>query len=353
MNCRGISSVISAALLVTLFSLVYVSFLTYGVPGYCKEAESRMIDNFIEDMINLAAEGKNVIATGRAAGAKVSDRYSYPTIPLFITPRAAMVSSTTYDITVTISNIKSPEIAIPNSITLKGKGVLSTLNLVYTSPVSIYIEAGIVAGEKIHLDGFILSGSEIQIPLFSGGALSRQLSPLSAGGSGILIQNNAAGNITVQIIGTKIPRDAWVSFSRNTGLRVDYSSNSVTIHIPPGTYVFRAGLASFITGSTPLPPAYLYSRTPLAQTSPGTISVNVLDEFFNPTIGAVNLSCAQPCTIQYIQNNQLVTVQNSATLPPGRTASATVTINPGVVTVISSVNRPVGGPYQLAYLISR
>ncbi|MEM1672572.1 MAG: hypothetical protein QXT86_11040 [Archaeoglobaceae archaeon] len=356
-SVKGLSFAFSASILLSIFALAYVAFLAYGVPGYCKEAEARMMTNYLEDMSRIASKSREVINTGQSTSVAFSEKYAYPVFPLFLTPDYALVSHGTYDLTITISNIKSPEINIPDSIILRGKGVWTSLNLIYTPPLTTYIEVGVVSNERTHLSGMVLSGSEISLPLFYGNTLSKQLSPASGGGKGIIVQNNTNNNITIQITGSKIPQSAWWDFANKSGLRVDYNSTAVTIHIPPGHYILKTGLASFTEIPQNRSAAYLLSDVPTSQRSPGVISVIVLDEFFNPVPESVDIRCIQPCTIQYItctgSSCTNVTAQTSVKLPKGQKVSAVIDPNySGVTMATVSVNRSVGGPYQLAYLIA-
>lgn len=353
---KGLSTAIAASMLLSIITLIYVAYLSYGVPGYCKEAEVRMINDFYEDMLGLASKSADVISLGLPGGTDFHNTYSYPAIPFFATPNYATVTSNTYDLTVTIDNIKSPDLSIPNTITLRGKGVLATLNLVYLPSITSYIELGIVATEKSHLGGTILSTNTIFLPFFSGNDISSTLSPISGGGKGILVQNNTAQNITIQITGSRIPSSVWNSIAASTGLYIQQTSNSTIVHIPPGQYYLKSGVASFITGSKNYTPTYLSPETPTSSRAPAPISVKVLDEFFNPVPATVRLSCLQQCEVRYIQcttsNCSSITTNNTATLPMSTNPSAVV--NPsyqGVTTVTVTLNRTTGSPYQLAFLV--
>lgn len=356
-SLQALAGAFSASLILSIISLVYVAFLAYGIPGYCKDAESRMMSEFFEDMKTLSAKMKDVVSTGLSAGVNVKEEYPYPIIPFFITPKSALVSSGTYDLTITIENIKSPEVSIPSTLTFKGKGAWATLNLIYTPPVSVYLESGLVFTDKIHLDGSILTGKNIFLPMFTGDSLSSHLSPSSGGGRAITVQNNLNSNITIKILGSKVPENAWLSYSKISGLRVDYDRGNVTIHIPPGQYALKAGLASFISKPETPPPAYLLPEVSTSQRSPAAISVRVLDEFLNPSVGTVRIFCLEPCTIHYIDCsvNQCTSrsATNEARLPSASLISAVVdATHAGITTVGMELNRPTGGPYQLAFLLA-
>lgn len=356
LNNKALATAVSASFLLSIFMLMYISFAAYGVPEYCKNAETRMMEDFLNEMALIQSELIEVIETGKGKGLELKYSYTYPTIPLFITPKTASVTQNTYDITVTISNVMSNEIEIPNTITLRGKGLRATLDMAFTPSITAHIENGILASDVTYLQGSVLRGDTILLPFFSGELYSNQLYPTSAGGEAIYIQNRNQNNITITISGSKIKQSAWAEFSNQTGLYVVYSNNTVTIHIPPGTYRLKTGVASF-GGSSSNPAAYLKPMSSTTEKAPASLRVVVLDEYFNPTPQTVSVTCLQSCEIRYIDcttSCENKTAQNTATLP--RSAYPSVVVNPsnvGITTVIFSVSRPNMGQYQIPFLITK
>lgn len=357
---KGISIVISAAILLSVLGLAYAAYSAYGVPGYCKEAESRMISQFLDSIVALSAAQNEVIGRGVSSSAKISTQYPYPSIPLFYTPDYASVATGTYDLTVRISNIRGIDVNIPSTITLNGKGVWLSLQTVFTTPITAYIEAGIVATDGAYIGGSVFSQEQIYVPLFHGDSVEHTLYSASGGGRGIMISNATQGNITIAIIGTKIPLKVWDAYSKATNLRIDTSRYpEITIHVPPGTYVLKSGLSSFVSGNVPLEASYLLAETATSQKIPAALTVTVLDSYFNPTVGTVTFQCLQSCPVSVrapICSGSSCSIQSmtlgsySAT---GKTVSVVADqISGQVALVVASINRSAGGPYQVPFLIA-
>lgn len=363
---KGIASVIFALTILTLMTSAYVIYQAYGVPGYCKQAEGRMLSEFIENAKDLSRALTKSVGEGVETAAVVKHQYPYPSIPFFTTPSYASVTSSTYDISVTIQNLKSDEVTISPTITLTGKAVELSFDPVFSTPVKAFVELGIVATDGAYIGGSFYSSGSLFFPFFDGPAVTNQLYPVSGGGHGILVSaQDPSRNITITIDGSKIVREVWQKYAETYGLSVSFdSSGRVTIELPPGTYLLKGGVASFIQGGNPgginPRPHYLYSKSPTTQQSPAAINLEVLDEYFNPIASQVTVEGmtgnVEVCTVDHSSASL-----SCSTLSPGRTLTYTddgvsfIARNPSTdVAVLKTyiTGRP-GGPYQLAFAIKR
>lgn len=350
----GIASVVFVLSMLTILSTVYVMYQAYGVPGYCKQAEGRMLTDFIEAAKNLAETQKKVIAYDVEAATHVRTQYQYPSIPFFTTPAYASVSATPYDISVTIENVASDEVDISSVISLKGKAVELSFDPVFSTPVKAFVELGIVATDGSLIEGSVYTNGSIFLPFFEGMSFTNQLTPVSGGGKGILVKpRDPTKNITIKIIGSRIPERVWEDYATKYGLSITYTSSEVVIELPPNNYVLRSGVASFTVGAKPYSPTYLKALSHTVQRSPAVIELEVLDEYFNPTPTTVNVTCIQGCPIDFCTPDAsgLKCQTTTSTNVTGDTVSFRVEKASGTSVVVTSINRLVGGPYQLAFVI--
>jgi len=357
MNEKGLAGILVASILLSVLTSVYVMYHVHGVPGYCKNAERKMLEDFLSGMKELAAKQRNVIGSGVSAGVRLETQYPYPTIPFFITPSYATASYTTYDISVTVENITSDEVQIPSSITLRGKALVANFRPVFTAPITSFLELGILATEGAYIDGSPVSNGEIFLPFFDGSP-SMQLFPSSAGGRGIMIKPQSGKNITIKIDGTRLPRTVWEEYSRVTGYKVDYRTVGgearVTITLPRDTgFLLRSGVASFITGKIVSEANYLIPTAPTVQKSPAAVTVEAIDEYFNPVKSRITLSFVSGSSNYriYIPTSSGL---NQVSLPYQVTdseLSTLVVVSSGVSVFKASIQRA-GGPYEVAFAVS-
>lgn len=350
----GIASVVFALSMLTILSAVYVMYQAYGVPGYCKQAEGRMLTEFIESAKDLAETQKKVIAFGVEASTHVTTQYSYPSIPFFTTPSYASVSATPYDISVTIENIASDDIDISSVISLKGKAVKLSFDPVFSAPVNAFVELGIVATDGSLIDGSVYSKGSIFLPFFEGLSFTNQLTPVSGGGTGILVKpKDPTKNITIKISGSKMPEKVWMDYASKYGLNITYNSGEVVIELPPNEYVLKSGVASFTVGAQPYSPTYLKALSSTTQRSPAVIELQVLDEYFNPTPATVNVTCIQGCPVYMCKpdTSGLQCQSTSSESVTGDKVSFRVEKSSGTSVIVTSINRLTGSPYQLAFAV--
>jgi hypothetical protein len=354
MNSKGVASILIASIFLAIFTSIFVMYQAVGIPGYCKNAERAMLQEFLSSMKELSARQRNVIGSGEPSGVNLPTQFAYPSIPFFLTPSYASVSYSTYDISVTVRNIYSNEVNIPGQyITLSGQAVMAVLTPVFTKPVMVYLELGILATDGAYVDGSPVSRGEIYLPFFSGTPTS-QLSSASGGGRGVLIKaSNPYQNITIEISGSKIPQHVWNAYSRATGYKVNYSHN-VVIEIPPGEYLLKSGIASFISGVSSARPHYLRTLTPVVQKSPAVVSVEALDEYFNPSRGDITLnfvSGSNNYNVKVPMQSGLENITLPYTVTDSR-LSAVVEVSGGVSVFKAGISRISGGPYEVAFAVS-
>ncbi len=358
MNSRGLAGVLVASLLLSIIASAYVLYQANGVPGYCKNAERKMLNDFISGIKELAARQRNVIGSGEASGVRLETQYSYPSIPFFLTPSYASASYSTYDISVTVSNIASDELQIPESVTLKGKALTASFNPVFSTPLTAFLELGILATDGAYLDGSPVSGGEILLPFFDG-TPSLQIYPASAGGRGVMIKPlNPAKNITITVYGSKIPRQVWEAYSNANGYGLNITSAQgtqiVTIEVPPRTYLLKSGVASFISGNFSVQPSYLRALSPLAQKSPAVVAVEALDDYFNPARGEITLnfvSGSRDFSVKIATLNGLQEVQLPHSIADSQ-LSAILDVRNGISVFKASITRNAGGNYEVAFAVS-
>jgi hypothetical protein len=355
MNSKGVASILIASIFLAIFTSVFVMYQAVGIPGYCKNAERAMLQEFLSSMKELSARQRNVIGSGEPSGVNLPTQFAYPSIPFFLTPPYASVSYSTYDISVTVRNIDSDEVNILGQhITLSGQAVMAVLTPVFTKPVIAYLELGILATDGAYVDGSPVSRGEIYLPFFSGTPTS-QLSPASGGGRGVLIKaSNPYQNITIEISGSKIPQHVWNAYSRATGYKVNYSQDNVVIEIPPGEYLLKSGIASFISGVSSARPYYLRTLTPVVQKSPAVVSVEALDEYFNPSRGDITLnfvSGSNNYNVKVPEQSGLKNINLPYTVTDSR-LSAVVEVSGGVSVFKAGIFRTLGGPYEVAFAVS-
>jgi len=359
MNSRGVAGVLVASLLLSILASAYVLYQANGVPGYCKNAERKMLGDFLSGIKELAAKQRDVIGSGTPSGVTLETQYAYPSIPFFLSPSYASASYSTYDITVTIANIASDELQIPSSVILRGKALAATFNPVFSTPVSTFLELGIITTDGAYIDGSIVGSGEIILPFFDG-MPSMQLYPASAGGRGVVIKPlDPTKNITITISGSKIPERAWKEYGKSTGYAVNYDRNNRTakIEIPPNSYVLRSGISSFISGSAANPPNYLKPLTPTIQKSPGVVVVQAIDQYFNPARGDIELRFVQGSrdyTIQVPTSAGLtqVTLSDSYTVT-GHELSVLIDVRSGTSVFVSKIQRAEGGIYEIAFAVTK
>jgi len=353
MKDRGIASLLVASLLLSIFAMVYVTYQAVGIPNACRNAERVMLQEFLFSMQELATRQRNVIGSGEPSAVNLPAQFAYPSIPFFITPPYASVSYSAYDISVTVENIKSDELDIPGHLTLNGQAVMAVFTPAFSSPVKAYLELGILATDGAYIGGSPASGGEIYLPFFSGMPGS-QLSPASAGGKGVLIKAKDPGrNITIEIDGSKIPKRVWEAFSRKTGYEVDFSQNGTKIKIPPGEYILKSGVASFISGTASARPHYLRMLEPSVQISPAAVSVQALDEYFNPVRGDITLefvSGSNSYEVRVPSAAGLRKVDLPYTVTDSK-LSAVVEVSEGVSVFKAKIFRITGGPYEVAFAV--
>jgi hypothetical protein len=353
MKDRGIASLLVASLLLSIFAMVYVAYQAVGIPNACRSAERVMLQEFLFSMQELAARQRNVIGSGESSAVNLPAQFAYPSIPFFITPPYASVSYSAYNISVTVGNIESDEVDIPSHLTLNGQAVMAVFTPAFSSPVKAYLELGILATDGAYISGSPASRGEIYLPFFSGMPGS-QLFPASAGGKGILIKAKDPGrNITVEIDGSKIPKRVWEAFSRKTGYGVDFSQNRTKIKIPPGEYILKSGIASFISGVSSARPNYLKPLTPVAQKSPAVVGVEAIDEYFNPSRGKITLEFVSGSgyEVKVPSTSGLRKVDLPYTVADSR-LSAVIEVSGGISVFKASISRAQGGPYEVAFAVS-
>jgi hypothetical protein len=361
MNSRGVAGVLVASLLLSVLASVYVLYQVNGVPGYCKNAERKMLEDFLSGIRELATKQRNVIGSGTPSGVTLETQYAYPSIPFFLTPSYASASYSTYDITATIANIASDELQIPSSVILKGKALAATFNPVFSTPVSVFLELGIITTDGAYIDGSIMGSGEIFLPFFNG-TPSMQLYPESAGGRGVVIKPmDPVKNITITISGSKIPERAWKEYGRATGFAVKYDRNNrtATIEIPPNSYVLRSGISSFISGSAANPPTYLKPLTPTVQKSPGVVVVQAIDSYFNPARGNIELRLAQgsrDCTVLVPTPSglsQIALSDSDSYTVTSHELSVLIDVRSGTSVFVSKIQRAEGGIYEVAFAVTK
>ena len=359
MNSRGLAGVLVASLLLSIIASAYVVYQAQGVPGYCKNAERKMLEDFLSGLRDLAARQRNVIGSGETSGVRLETQYPYPSIPFFLTPSYASASYSAYDISVTVSNIASDQLQIPQSITLEGKALNANFNPVFSTPVTAFLELGILATDGAYLDGSPVSRGEIYLPFFDGSP-SMQLYPASAGGKGVVIRPfDPAKNITVTVSGSKIPGRVWEAYSNASGYLVNITSangtQSVTIEVPPRSYLLKSGVASFVGGKSEQRPAYLRALSPPVQKAPAVASVEALDCYFNPATGNISLSfvsgswdysvkIATPSGLQEVQLPYSITDSRLSTI---------LEVRNGISVFKASITRAAGEPYEVAFAVSQ
>ena len=355
MNSKGVASILIASMLLAIFASVYVMYQTVGVPGYCKNAERAMLQEFLSSMKELSARQRNVISSGESSGVNLPTQFAYPSIPFFLTPSYASVSYFTYNISVTVRNIGSDEVNILGpDITLNGQAVMAMLTPVFTTPVTAYLELGVLATDGAYVDGSPVSRGEIYLPFFSGAPTS-QLFPASAGGRGVLIKaNNLNQNITIEISGSKIPSHVWNAYGSMMGYNVSYNQSKVVIEIPPGEYLLKSGIASFISGASSARPYYLRTLTPVVQKSPAVVNVEALDEYFNPSRGDITLdfvSGSSNYNVKVPDSSGLKRVNLPYTVTDSK-LSTVVEVSGGISVFKAKIFRIPGGPYEVAFAVS-
>lgn len=361
----GLASVIAMSMMVMVVTALFTVYQAFGVPGVCKDYEARALSDFFEGLKGLASAQKDVITTDVVRGVPLKTQYSYPTIPFFLTPSYLEVGTGLYNVSVTIENIASDQVQIPSTLTLKGEGVQTRFNALYSTPVQAFVELGLVATDSAYVDGSIINEGHIFIPFFEGTFFTSQLYPLSAGGKGILVRaSDPSKNITIKITGSKIPENAWRTYADMYGLDITYTTNpatgdaEVTISLPPGNYTLASGIASFGEG-VPKDPTYLVARSPINQRSPAVVDVEVVDEYFNPVPSDVtfksltgSVKVCSPTTTGSMSCDSLSAGDETSFFTEESSAVVENT-GTGTAVLVTSIDRSVGGPYQLAFSVTR
>jgi len=128
----------------------------------------------------------------------------------------------------------------------------------------------------------------------------------------------------------------------------------VTITLPQDTgFLLRSGVASFITGKIVSEANYLIPTAPTVQKSPAAVTVEAIDEYFNPVKSRITLSFVSGSSNYriYVPTSSGL---NQVSLPyqvADSELSTLVVVSSGVSVFKASIQRA-GGPYEVAFAVS-
>lgn len=370
---RGFSVAIAASIILLTLTLFYTSYQAIEIPNYCKNVERNHLIQLESDIVRLVALSRELVTDNTPKTVYLHLGDTYPPIPFFNTPNGFSTSVSTYPARVKISNINITSVTSlgqsnPTSeIEITGSNLLITPNYLYLNSPNIIVEYGVVAmgsGEHyMSLYGKIIDNNTIFIPLFYGnlsvgGIISYELRlyPKSAGGGGVLVTNLPGKNITIEL-DTKLPESFWKSVVPSW-VNVTKSGNTVILSLPMGrTYKLIMGVASLNEQGERLPPDYLYRISPISQSSPCGLVVQVRDLLSNPVpLSEVtfNVSAGSATLKTVDESGTLVSSGSSLSVESNEAGFASVTVeSSGVSVIVASLSdRSALQPYEVAFIVS-
>ncbi len=359
---KGLSTLVSFALLLTILTAAYTYYQVFGVPKFCEQYEIRTFTRTLMDLQKVGATLRSIEISGRGRDVFIDLGGSYPTIPFFTTPTQFSGTIYTYPAEIRILNAVAvnPELrSIWNGdpVVWSGSSLAYEPSTYYYKPGSIRIEYGVVAFGKnsfASLSGKIIEGKNINILMFNGNlsysgyGYDLPLYPYSGGGTGITITDNGKP-IQIQLK-TRLPLQFWRSyFSQNPYVAsVSREGDFVTVTLVKGVkYLLNVGIASF--DGSKADACYLYRTSPKVLTPPSQISVEVRDIYSNPVSGK---------TVRFFSVNDKALLTNGTYTGYYVTAKSRMGVASVVVKsttgndiVIAEIERKDGTTYDLSFVI--
>jgi len=368
----GFSVTVAASILLLVLSLFYVSYQSIEIPAFCKEVEKQSLTVLEEDVVNLVSNLKELVGdnTPKAVHLHLGD--VYPSVPFFSTPNGFSGSVYTYPARVKINNVNitsvtSREQANPyNTLEITGSNIIISPKYNFLNAPDIVIEYGVVAVGKgsnyMPLYGKLIDNSTIFIPLFNGnlsvgGVISYELTlyPKSAGGSGVYITNESSSNITIEL-DSRLPLDFWRKVVPEW-VSVTEDNGTVKLSLPKGrTYRLIMGVASLNEWSGRLPPDYLYRVSPVSQSSPCGLVVQVRDVLNNPVpLSNVTFSVLSgSVTLKTVDDRGNLVSSSSLTVKSNEMGFASVTAESSGLGLVKAnlTDRSALQPYEVVFIVS-
>ena len=370
---RGFSVTVAASILLLVLSLFYVSYQSIEIPAFCKEVEKQSLTVLEEDVVNLVSNLKRLIGDNTPKTVHLHLGDVYPPVPFFSTPNGFSGSVYTYPARVKIDNVKIVSVtsrgqANPyNTLEITGSNIIISPKYNFLNAPDIVVEYGVVAVGKgsnyMPLYGKLIDNSTIFIPLFDGnlsvgGVISYELTlyPKSAGGSGVYVTNeDPSTNVTIEL-DSRLPLDfwrkvvpEWVSVTEDDGI--------VKLSLPKGrTYRLIMGVASLNEWSSRLPPDYLYRVSPVSQSSPCGLVVQVRDVLNNPVpLSNVTFSVLSgSVTLKTVDDRGNLVSSSSLTVKSNELGFASVTAESSGLGLVKAnlTDRSALQPYEVVFIVS-
>ena len=368
----GFSVTVAASILLLVLSLFYVSYQSIEIPAFCKEVEKQSLTVLEEDVVNLVSNLKKLVGDNTPKTVHLHLGDVYPTVPFFSTPNGFSGSVYTYPARVKINNVKVTSVtsrgqANPyNTLEITGSNIIISPKYNFLNAPDIVIEYGVVAVGKgsnyMPLYGKLIDNSTIFIPLFNGnlsvgGVISYELTlyPKSAGGSGVYITNESSSNITIEL-DSRLPLDFWRKVVPEW-VSVTEDNGTVKLSLPKGrTYRLIMGVASLNEWSGRLPPDYLYRVSPVSQSSPCGLVVQVRDVLNNPVpLSNVTFSVLSgSVTLKTVDDRGNLVSSSSLTVKSNEMGFASVTAESSGLGLVKAnlTDRSALQPYEVVFIVS-
>ena len=370
---NGFSVTVAASILLLVLSLFYVSYQSIEIPAFCKEVEKQSLTVLEEDVVNLVSNLKKLVGDNTPKTVHLHLGDVYPPVPFFSTPNGFSGSVYTYPARVKISNVNITSVtsrgqANPyNTLEITGSNIIISPRYNFLNAPDIVIEYGVVAVGKgsnyMPLYGKLIDNSTIFISLFDGnlsvgGVISYELTlyPKSAGGSGVYITNeDPSTNITIEL-DSRLPLDFWRKVVPEW-VSVTEDNGTVKLSLPKGrTYRLIMGVASLNEWSGRLPPDYLYRVSPVSQSSPCGLVVQVRDVLNNPVpLSNVTFSVLSgSVTLKTVDDQGNLVSSSSLTVKSNELGFASVTAESSGLGLVKAnlTDRSALQPYEVVFIVS-
>ncbi len=383
---EGISTILGAILVVTVLVSIYFIYIVYGLPSFCASVEKKAFARVENQFVALDDAVRKTIADDTARTVEISMGGTYPTIPFVPTPPGYTGALQTTPGSVKIENVTvlSAEYVQPytnpeTSIKQNCSKLVYIPSYTYLQAPYVYYMYGMVFlaydGKVNYLYGTFIQNHTIYLPLLYGNVslsgnvpATLRLYPMSAGGKGILIENQPGKRITITLdvymSQANPPQAFWnktLSPFLPAGSTVTYdaTSHELTITLPPGKYTLVGGIVS-LQPDQHLKPDFLLPYTPTAQsTSPNDhvvpVSVCAVDKFGNP-VPYASVTFYANYTNLYEATDPLTRVTSpyttNATSTGVATCLANLTTSSNVGYVVASV-RGGASPYEVPFVLTK